>query len=442
MKRLLKGIAVILITFMTMGCDDNMKKDEDQTKDNVMMANIAGTWKGQIETPGQPLEIILNFSEGEERNGTISIPIQNVENIPLSDIVLKSNKVSFMMPLPGQSINFEGTLESNELRGIFTQNGQSFPFVVEKGATNNQAESGQENEDFLSIQTNSGVLYGSILVPKKEDKSPVALIIPGSGPTDRNGNALGLPGKNNSLQLLAEGLADNGIASLRYDKRGAGKNIEATIAEEDMRFDQFVTDAKQWITKLKQDDRFTDVIVIGHSQGSLVGMMAAENSDVSAFISLAGAGRSIDQVLIEQIKTLPDNLYEESQAILEQLKQGGIVNNVSNELLSIFRPSVQPFLISWMQYNPTDEIKQLGIPSLIVNGKNDLQVPVDDAKRLAEAKPDATTLLIDKMNHVLKEAPTDREGNMAAYSDPSLSLAEGFLEGIIEFLGEHDIVVK
>ncbi|MGY0693455.1 alpha/beta hydrolase [Virgibacillus sp. FSP13] len=417
-----------------------MKKDEDQTKDNVTTADLAGTWKGQIEIPSQPLEIILKFSEGEEPNGTISIPIQNVEDFSLSDIVLKGNEVSFMMPLPGQKINLEGKVESDKLSGIFTQNGQSFPFTVEKGETNKQAESEQEN--FLSIETNSGVLYGSILVPKKGEKFPAALIIPGSGPTDRNGNSPGLPGKNNSLKLLAEGLAKNGIASLRYDKRGAGKNTQAVIAEEDMRFDQFVTDAKQWIAKLEKDDRFTDVIVIGHSQGSLVGMMAAENSGVSAFISLAGAGRSIDQVLTEQLKTLPDNLYKQSQTILEQLKDEKIVNSVSDELLSIFRPSVQPFLISWMKYNPTEEIKQLDIPTLIVNGKNDLQVSVDDAKRLAEAKPDAKILLIDKMNHVLKEAPADREGNMAAYSDPSLPLADGFMEGIIGFLGEHDIAGK
>ncbi len=400
----------------------------------IRWGHSPGTWNGEIEVPGQPLKIKLTFTDDSgSTEGSISIPVQSVEDFSLSTIKLADNQVSFEMPLPGQKVNFTGTVKSDKIEGTFTQNGQSMPFHVKNWVDTVQQEK-TEDEDFMEIETNTGKLYSSIVTPETGEKFPVALIILGSGPTDRNGNSPGIPGKNNSLKMLAEGLAEKGIASLRYDKRGAGKNLEAVISEEEMRFDQFVTDANQWIAELQKDERFTDIIVIGHSQGSLVGIIAAQDSAADAFISIAGAGRSIDQVLSEQLKTLPESLYKESEQILVQLSQGKTVDNISDQLMSVFRPSVQPFLISWMDYNPAEEIKQLTIPALIINGENDLQLSVRDAEMLAEAKPDAKLLLIDKMNHILKKAPADKDGNMATYSDPTLPLADGLVQGIIKFL--------
>src|SRR5699024_5858133 len=128
------------------------------------------------------------------------------------------------------------------------------------------------------------------------------IIIPGSGPTDRNGNSKALPGKNDSLKMVAEQLAGNGIASIRYDKRGAGKNQSAAIPEEDLDFNRFVEDAEAWVDVLGDDERFSEIGIIGHSQGSLVGMLAAQETDVAAFISLEGPGFPINEGMYEQFK--------------------------------------------------------------------------------------------------------------------------------------------
>ncbi|WP_404452127.1 alpha/beta hydrolase [Virgibacillus necropolis] len=422
---------VILVT----GCsDDTGQKEQKGDGDEVTMDTLAGTWNGSIQIPNQPLPIMISFEKGKGITGAISIPVQGVKDYPLSAITIDKSNISFEMDIQGQLITFDGKIEKKVIEGTFTQNGQSFPFELSKGK-GEVADTEEEEGQFLSIDTGKGKLYGEVEIPDGEGPYPVMIIIPGSGPTDRNGNSVALPGKNNSLKLLAEQLAENGIASVRYDKRGVGKNQSTAISEKDLRFDRFVKDAVAWAEMLAKDKRFSNVGIIGHSQGSLVGILAAHETDVDAFVSIAGAGRSIDQVLYDQLrKELPDDLTKESKDILDKLKQGKHVEDISQELQSVFRPSVQPFLSSWMQYNPAEEIQKLDVPVLIVNGKRDIQVPVSEAKILHQAKKDAEFLLIPKMNHVLKEAPEDRKGNLQTYSNPDLPLAQGLIDGIVSFL--------
>lgn len=292
----------------------------------------------------------------------------------------------------------------------------------------------KQEDDTLHIAT--GNIYGTLMLPDKEDKIPVALIIAGSGPTDRNGN--NPMGENsNSYKLLAEGLAQNGIATLRYDKRGVGESRQAMLHEKDIRFDDYIHDAAGWIKSLEQDPRFSKVIVMGHSEGSLIGMIAAREADASAYISLAGAGRSIDQILLTQLKSLPPSEYAKTEAILTRLKSGETDDSIPRgdaTLQSLFRPAIQPYLISWIKYDPAVEIAKLNMPVLIVNGKHDIQVPVSEAEILHQADPKATLLLIDHMSHILKDAPAEREANVKTYSDPSLPLDKQLVQGIVEFI--------
>lgn len=428
------GLLFSVVILMTSCSDDDAGQKEQVEGDEIDMSTLEGTWSGSIQIPNQPLPIMISFENGDELAGTISIPVQGLKDYPLSAVTIDKSDISFEMEIQGQLITFDGKLDKKVIEGTFTQNGQSFPFELKKGqekAKDTEEEEGQ----FLTIDTGKGKLYGEMEIPKGEQPFPVMLIIPGSGPTDRNGNSVALPGKNNSLKLLAEQLAEKGIASVRYDKRGVGKSQAAAIPESDLQFDRLAQDAAEWVELLAKDKRFSKVGIIGHSQGSLVGMVTAQEKDVDTFISIAGAGRSIDKVLYDQLKDqLPDDLMKESKNILERLKQGEHVENVSQELQSVFRPSVQSFLSSWMQYNPAEEIQKLDIPVLIVNGKRDIQVPVSEAEILDKAKGDAELLLIPKMNHVLKEAPEDRTGNMQTYGDPDLPLADGLIEGIVGFL--------
>jgi pimeloyl-ACP methyl ester carboxylesterase len=278
-------------------------------------------------------------------------------------------------------------------------------------------------------------LHSTLLLPKEMDKAvPVVLILSGSGPTDRNGNSPMLPGKNNSLQMLADGLASNGIASLRYDKRGVGESAKAMTAEADLRFETYVDDAVAWCEQLRNDKRFSAVIIAGHSEGSLIGMLAAKRCNAAGFVSIAGAGRAAGDILRTQLAgKLPPELATQSDAILKNLEAGKTTENPPAELAALYRASVQPYLISWFRYDPAKSIAALTVHVLIVQGTTDLQVSVDDAKRLAAANPKAKLLLVDGMNHVLKEVSPDREKQMASYSDPTLRLAPEFLTGVVEF---------
>lgn len=289
-------------------------------------------------------------------------------------------------------------------------------------------------EELITLNTGTGDLEGTLLVPDGSEKPPVALIIAGSGPTDRNGNNAMMT--NNSLKMLAAGLAENGIASLRYDKRGIGKSQSATVKESDLRFENYIDDARQWLELLKKDERFGAVIVIGHSEGSLIGMIAARQANVGKFVSLAGVGESANATIRRQLSSQPPFVMEQAGPVLEKLEQGETVAEVPQFLAALFRPSVQPYLISWFQYDPQTEIAKMDQPVLIIQGTTDIQVTVGDAESLAKANPKAEKQLIEGMNHILKEAPADPQQNVQTYNQPELPLKSGVIELIAGFINK------
>lgn len=282
----------------------------------------------------------------------------------------------------------------------------------------------------ITLKTAAGDISGTLTLPDRKG-GPVALIIAGSGPTDRNGNSMFT--NNNSLQMLARALANAGIASVRFDKRGVAKSAQALKNEADLRFEDYIKDAAAWIQLLKKDKQFNGVIVIGHSEGSLIGMVAAATAGAKKFVSIAGTARPIDEILMEQLQTSKE-LHDMSVPIVDSLKKGLLVTNVDNKLATIFRPSVQPYMISWLKFNPQKEIKKLNMPVLLVQGTNDIQVPVEDARLLSAAKPAAQLRLIQNMNHVLKQVEGDRTANAASYKDPNLPLSPGLVDAIAGFI--------
>jgi len=289
-------------------------------------------------------------------------------------------------------------------------------------------------EEEITLKTKTGDIKGSLLVPSNSEKASVVLIISGSGPTDRNGNNPNMT--NNSLMMLANELKKNGIASLRFDKRGIGESTSSGMQESDLRFENYVNDVKGWVDLLKESNKFSKIIVLGHSEGSLIGMIASQKAEVEKFISVAGAGNSAGDIIREQLKAQPAVVLNQSLPIIEKLENGEREENVPQMLYALFRPSVQPYMISWFKYDPQIEIAKLNKPVLIVQGTTDIQVSVLDADKLASANNKAQKQIIEGMNHILKEAEMDRLKNIQTYSMPDLPLKKPLIEIIVKFIEE------
>ncbi|HEX9827484.1 MAG TPA: alpha/beta hydrolase [Flavobacteriaceae bacterium] len=270
---------------------------------------------------------------------------------------------------------------------------------------------------------------GTLLMPTSKEKPVLAIIIAGSGPTDRNGNQNFL--KNNALKKLAEALSSHGIATFRYDKRIV-KQIKNGNVDKNIMFDNFVTDAISVIEYFKKTNAYSKIYVIGHSQGSLVGMLAAKDR-VNGFISLSGAGQSIDKVIIDQVQKTAPMYTPDTKRVFDIMRQGKTTPDYPPALSSIFNIEIQPFMMNWMQYNPQDVIKSLDMPILIINGTKDLQVSVEEANLLKAASQHANLKIVDKMNHVLFIIEGDDLENAKSYNESARPLSQDVITAILDF---------
>jgi pimeloyl-ACP methyl ester carboxylesterase len=288
----------------------------------------------------------------------------------------------------------------------------------------------------MPLDTGSGVLAATLELPAGCGPFPVALIHAGSGPTDRNGNSAALPGPNDSLKLLAEALAQRQIASVRFDKRGIAASAPAGPASERaFRFSVLVDDTVRWLRTLTADPRFAGVVMIGHSEGALIGMLAASSVPVRGFVSLAGPGQRAGASLREQLaRQLNGPLLTRANETIAELEAGREVAEVPSVLAALFRPSVQPYLIDWLTHDPVRILAALSAPSLVVQGTTDLQVSVDDARRLAAARPDVQLVMVPGMNHVLKLVDGNIQAQLPSYSDPKLPLPAPMLTAVSDFI--------
>ncbi len=279
-------------------------------------------------------------------------------------------------------------------------------------------------------------LYGTLAVPESGSRT-VALIIAGSGATDRDGNNRAAGLITDCYKQLSDSLVANGYAALRYDKRAIAASASPEITEAELSFDDYINDAVAWADFLAADERFDRVVLIGHSEGSLIALAAAKRTDkVAAVVSLAGAGEPIDQTLRRQLAAQPEPYKSECYRIIDELKAGRMVEEMPAELAALFRKSVQPFLISEMRYNPADEARTLSVPLLIVQGTTDIQVETADAARLFMAQRMARMVMIDEMNHVLKLcSTTNPQQQMVTYMNPSLPIAAKLVRAVVDFMG-------
>jgi uncharacterized protein len=283
----------------------------------------------------------------------------------------------------------------------------------------------------------AGPLKGTLLTPES-GHGPVILIIPGSGPTDRDGNSPAgvLAG---SYRLLAEGLAAHGVTSVRIDKRGMFGSSAATADANAVTIPDYIADVQAWTRVIRQRTKASCIWLLGHSEGGLVAMAAAKNPDVCGLLLVAAPGRPMGEIIREQLKANPANAPLLSQALpaIDALEAGKRVDTAAMNpaLLRLFRPEVQGFLISAFSYDPRQLLAGYAKPVLILQGQRDLQVREADAQSLKQANPTATLVLLPDVNHVLKSvASDDVRSNAATYGNSSLPLAPGVVQSISDFL--------
>ena len=282
-------------------------------------------------------------------------------------------------------------------------------------------------ENLVSVNE---LIDGTLTLPENIGNPSLIILIQGSGPTDRDGNQMMM--KNDASKKIAHQLAENGIASYRFDKRIFKMN-KFRIKEADLRFEDFVTDVNSILEYFKAGKKFDKIIAAGHSEGSLIGMLAAQHG-ADAFISLAGAGRSIDKIIVEQLAKQSEELSENARQALDEIIETGSTVNYSPYLESIFRPSVQPYIASWMKYDPALEIAKLEIPILIINGSFDLQVDTNDAEILNAAARNSKLVILKDMNHIFREIKGENLENTKAYNEPNRPLHPELIPVLTDFI--------
>lgn len=288
---------------------------------------------------------------------------------------------------------------------------------------------------FVEEEWTEGHLSGTFTRPARVQKrGPAALIIAGSGPTPRDGGM-------DTYKMIAAGLATEGIRSLRYDKRGIGKSRPLVAREDDLVIQTFVDDVVLAAANLARRDDVSSVILIGHSEGAMLAILAAARAQAAGVVLLAGTGRKLDVVLREQLASVPlpreqEHFRIESYEILDKLVRGERVSNVSEDQAALFRPSVQPFLISTFAIDPAAEFAKLKVAALIVWGESDIQVKRSDFDALTAARPDAKATALPLTNHVFKAAPAntkDRAAQLKSY-DKAAPLVPDLVPAIVRFI--------
>jgi pimeloyl-ACP methyl ester carboxylesterase len=285
----------------------------------------------------------------------------------------------------------------------------------------------QIKSEEITIKNDAIELPGTLTFSR--ENVPLIIWVHGSGPVDRNGNQPAQNVNANYIKQFRDAVNKENIAFFSFDKRTATKNNSAYL--KDTKFTDFALDIDVIVNHFKKDNRFTKITLIGHSQGSLIAMLASKNID--KYISLAGAGETIDKTIVKQIGKNNPTLGEAAQKQFDTLKAKGKIETVNPFLMNIFAKQNQEFLYEWMQINPAEEIKKITIPTLIINGDKDLQVKIEDAENLKNAKPNAELVIIKSMNHILKNIEKE-EDNMTSYFSPDFPISEKLIKTIVEFV--------
>lgn len=426
-----KFLAILLIMFILVGFSGEINAIEN--------SEVLGQWEGNIDISGQLLNIIVKITESNgELSGTLDIPQQGAFGIPIAEIKINGEEIVMKVPQLQGNVEFNGKINEDKMEGDFHQSGYNFPFklnrvskkVVSSKEINYAVGEYEIKELELTVPVKGGNIFGTLAKPENVNEDiPLVILVAGSGPTDRNGNNFLLNKEINTLKEIAHYLSSNGIMTYRYDKRGVGESTELTN-EDDPTFLDYRDDL---ITIIEYLDNYPQVkkdsvYVLGHSEGSMLTIMAAEKgADLDGLILVAGSGHTHGETLKTQITAIAeqyekagmvdvkkemitalDDLYKAVRTDSNfDINEYNIPDKMKDTYLSIAN---QPkFVKDWLDVDPVSLLKKVNKPVCIIQGTNDGRVGVNDAEMLASAVPEQKLELhiLEGVNHFLKEAETD-----------------------------------
>ncbi len=278
----------------------------------------------------------------------------------------------------------------------------------------------------LSIETTDSVFISGSL--EYVNSAKLVIFIAGSGPTDRDCNNVGGL-KTDAFKMLAYYLKGEGISSFRFDKRGIGKSTK--VQESDISFNVFVEDVAAIVSHFAP--HFEDIILMGHSEGALIGSIVSSDDNIHSFISVSGVSESLDVILLDQLAQYP-MLVPLAEKHINEIKNGQELSEVNPMLMTLFRPSLVSYLGSLFEIDPKAEVAKLNKPVLIVSGSCDLQVPDTHAKALHASIANSDLVIIENMGHAMKKLQDDCANAVEAYSDVTMELNPKFTTAIADFI--------
>lgn len=421
MKRIISYIPIVFLLVTLMSCSQVAIED--------------GRWEGIVTLKDTRFFIYL---KAEDQSLFLSIPEMLATDIPAEDVRMKGDTLSFTIPIGTSTMRYLLTIGTQGLDGKILYDNAGGTVMLREGrytVEHRRLEQPQRTGTPVSIDTPTGTLHGTHLVPEGEGPFPTVLIIAGSGPTDRDGNSELLVESNDSLWHLAHELKDAGIASIRYDKIGVGESIPAQdFSFEGATFDDFVDDAVRWLEYLSRNRTVSRLGIVGHSEGSLIGILAAEMHQVDFLVSVAGNGDPIDEQMVKQISRIDEEASIILEKRLEEVSRSEY-RETGNLLVDSFIPlGRELYLQTWMSYDPTEELRKLDIPTLVTWGDRDERLVAENDRFPQEGMPENIEFMeIRDMGHMLRFARNDLE-LQRSYKDRNIELHPKFIETVVDFI--------
>lgn len=378
-----------------------------------------GAWTGELEVQGMKLPMVFHL---DDENPTLDSPAQGVKGIPSNVIRHSPDSISVNIPAIGAS--FTGKYENDRITGTFTQRGFRFPLTLAPGEYIMQRPQTPQppfpySREETSFSNGDAVLKGTLTLPESYGReTPVVIMVTGSGLQNRDEEISG----HKPFAVIADALARNGIASLRYDDRGFGESTGDAV---NCTTEDLMQDALSGIRLLRQ--KFNKVGVLGHSEGGTIALMLAADNDADFIVSLAGMVVSGKETLLDQNKLflsqagypqqtideycrLLSLAFEGDESLLQQLETSTLPAELKQNLQSGMVQLKSQYMQYFLNTDMREKLEKISCPVLALNGKKDSQVSYEkNLYALTEGLPSNNlnrTYALDNLNHLFQHCST------------------------------------